>query len=123
MTRANLHHGHAGAQPGRYASLMPSVPNQDRSLIILIAAPGPPRDFAERVQVGVAGGVGVLQRDLGAELDMGADRVAERLVAGHADGVERGQGELDAPLALLFSDLQVAMDVDGGREAELAGER
>jgi hypothetical protein len=70
------------------------------------------------VQLVLGGGVRVLHRDLRPELEVGAHGVAERLVVGHANGIQRGQVELDEPLPLLLSDLQVPVDVDQVPEAE-----
>ena len=77
-----------------------------------VAVPGPDRDLPDRVKLVVGNGVRVLHGDLRPELDVLAYRVAERPVFWHAHGVQRGHVELDEPLALLFGDLQVPVDVD-----------
>jgi hypothetical protein len=89
---------------------------------LVVAVPGPDGDLPEGMQLVLGGGVGVLHGDLRAELNVRAYGVAERLVVGHADRVQRRQVKLDEPLALLFGDLQVAVDFDQVPEAKLAGE-
>jgi diguanylate cyclase (GGDEF)-like protein/PAS domain S-box-containing protein len=87
-----------------------------------VAVPRPDRNLPQGVQLVFGGGVRVLHRDLRAELDVGTHGVAERLVVGQAGGIQRGQVELDEPLALLFGDLQVAVDLDQVPEAEFTTE-
>jgi hypothetical protein len=64
----------------------------------------------------------VLLRHPGAELDVLADRLAERRVAGQPGLVHRRQVERHEPLPLLIGDVQVPVHVDEVPEAELAGE-
>ena len=71
------------------------------------------------MELALGGGVGVLHRNLGAELEVGAHRVTERLVIGHANGIEGRQIQLDEPLALLLADLQTTVNVDQVTKPEL----
>ena len=74
------------------------------------------------MQLVVAGGVRVLHRDLGAELDVLAHRLAERRSGGMPAVVERGHVQLDEAPALRLIDVQPAVDVDQVPESELARE-
>jgi hypothetical protein len=74
------------------------------------------------MQLVVGRGVGVLRRDLRAELEVLAHGGAERLVVGHAGGIEGGEVELDEARALGLGDLQAAVHVDQVLEAELPAE-
>jgi hypothetical protein len=74
------------------------------------------------VQLGVGPGVGVLHRDVGAELDVLAHRLAEGRVGRHVGGVERGRVERHEPLPLLLGDPQPPVHGDEVGEAELAAE-
>ena len=78
--------------------------------------------LAQRVQLGVGLGVRVLQRDARAELDVLADRVAERRIVRQPGGVERRHVELDEPRPLLLGDPEAAVDGDQVREPQLARE-
>jgi hypothetical protein len=64
----------------------------------------------------------VLLRHPGAELDVLADRLAERLVVGQPGLVHRREVERHEPLPLLIGDVQVPVHVNQVPEAELAGE-
>ena len=79
-------------------------------------------DGADGVEVGVGFGPRVLLGDLGAELDVGADRLAEWVVVGEAGFVERLEVEGDEAVALLVCDLEMAVHVDDVLEAERFGE-
>ena len=88
----------------------------------LVAGPGPSGDFAEGVKLVVAGGVGVLHRDLGSELHVVEDGLTERPVGGHIGGIEGGAVELDESPALGLGDLQATMDLDQVGKPDLVGE-
>jgi hypothetical protein len=75
------------------------------------------------VQLGLGGGVRVLHRDAGAELDVFADGCSEVGIGWQAGVVHRRDVEFDEPLPLRLSDLEPAVHGDQVREAELAGER
>jgi hypothetical protein len=82
------------------------------------------------VQLVIAFGVRVLHRDLRAELNMGADCLAERLVVAHASLIQRRHVQLHEPLALLLGDPETPVDRDQRvksaqltREAVWAAER
>jgi hypothetical protein len=92
------------------------------ALSLIVTRPGPARDLPERVQLVVVVSVRVLHRDLRAELDVGADGLAERLVIGHVGLVERRHVQLDEPAALLLGDLEIAVDCDEMVEAQLTAE-
>ena len=66
--------------------------------------------------------VGVLQRNLRAEFDVGSDRLSELLVIGKVSGVERSRVERDESLSLFLGDPKVPVDSDQMVEAELPGE-
>jgi len=84
--------------------------------------PVPGRDRADRVQVGVASGPGVLLGHVRAELDVLLDRLPERRVCRQSGLVECVQVHRHEPVALLIGDLQVPVHVDEVPEPELAGE-
>src|SRR5919106_1012483 len=92
------------------------------SAAVVVARPRPAGDLAEGIQLVVVIGVRVLHRHPGAELEVLAHGLAERLVVWQAGFVERLQIELNEPLPLLVGDLQVAVHVDHVLEAELARE-
>src|SRR5918996_4919746 len=64
----------------------------------------------------------VLLGDPGAELDVGAHRLAEALVLGKFGLIERLHVELDEPRPLLVRDLQLSMHPDQAGKAQLAAE-
>jgi len=94
-------------------------PRADR---VRLPRPLPPRHLAQRMQLIVGLGVGVLHRHVRPELHVRAQRLAERGVIGQPGRVGGGQVQLDEPLPLLLGDLQAAVHVDEMGEAQLPGE-
>jgi hypothetical protein len=74
------------------------------------------------VEIVVGLSVGVLQRDLGTELDVLEHRGAEVRIVGDPDFVEGTGVELDEPFPLLLGDVEPAVDVDQVLEPELPAE-
>jgi hypothetical protein len=74
------------------------------------------------MELGIAGGIRVLHRDLRAELDVLAHGIAKRGIGRHFRDVERCHIQLDEAPALLFVDLQPSVHRDQVCEAELARE-
>ena len=66
--------------------------------------------------------MGVLLGDVGTELDMFLDCFAEPFVGREASLVRRLQVDADEAVALLVSDVQVAVNVDQVLKPELAAE-
>ena len=66
--------------------------------------------------------VGVLQRNLGAEFDVGSDRLTELLIIGEIRGIERSHVEPDESLSLFLGDPKVPVDRDQMVEAKVPGE-
>jgi len=71
------------------------------------------------MQFGVRLGAGVLLGDVGTELDVFLDRFAEPLVGREAGLIHRLEVGADEAVALLVSDVQVAVNVDQVLKAEL----
>jgi hypothetical protein len=74
------------------------------------------------VQLGFRLGVGVLLRDVRAELDVLPHRFPKALVGGEPRFIQRLQVGSDKSLALLVGDVHVAVFVDQVPESELTAE-
>jgi hypothetical protein len=66
--------------------------------------------------------MGVLHRDLRAEINVRLDRLTERFIVGKARRLERRHVKLDKPLPLLLGDPKTPVNFDEVCEAELSGE-
>jgi hypothetical protein len=81
-------------------------------VVWFVARPPPARRFAQRIEVFVALGMGILHRHLRTELDMFSDGFPKGLVVRQTRRIEGGEIQLDEALPLGFGNVEMPMDGD-----------